>query len=123
MVCPCFLPALSADTPDDSIILHQITNIRRNRRKYRAQIAQHRALFKAAQRRFHCGQDGGNHAFLQNIFCARQINRNAAAVKDKLNQRAVAGKIRTNHGNIPIAAAGTYELHNLLSRTKDFLIR
>ena len=48
MVFPVLRPLTAPDTPDNGIILHPVTGIQRQRRQTGAQIAQHRALLKAA---------------------------------------------------------------------------
>ena len=122
MVRPVILPPISPNAPTNRIVLHQIADIRFHRRQHRAQIAQDAPLLKAAQRRIHGRQHRGNHAFLQNILCAGQVHRNAAAVECQIHKTLISSKICAHDRNIPVTATAPHQFHNLLRRSQTLLI-
>ena len=123
MICPLLRPFISSDCPDNGIIFHTIAQILLQGRKRRAQIAQYTSLIEVTQRRIQGIEHRGNYTFLQDILCARLIQRDSHPVKYHIHQRQVRCHISADHRNIPIAVPISHKLQNLLRSSQTFLPR
>ena len=123
MVDPFLQPQLPPDSPDNGIVFHQVAGIRIQRGQTGAQVTQHIALIEAGQRRLQSIDHRGNHIFLQNILRAGLIHRDMEPVENQADQGQIDTGVGEYHGNIPVSAAASHQLQNLLGSRHALHIR
>ena len=105
MVFPFPGPPDAPDVPEEGIVFQQIAGVRVHAGQGRAQIAEDTALVIVAEGGIQCGEDGGNHALLQNILGAGLVDRDVHSGKNQAHQGLILPHVRADQGDIPVAAA------------------
>ena len=105
VVFPFSSPPDAPDVPEEGIVFQQIAGVRVHAGQGRAQIAEDTALVIVAEGGIQCGEDGGNHALLQNILGAGLVDRDVHPGKNQAHQGLILPHVRADQGDIPVAAA------------------
>ena len=114
------VPFFAPDAPEDGIIFQSVADLRLHGRQEGFEIAQDLLLLQPLHRGVQGREDRGNGGLFQNVIGAAQINRQAAPVEDQRQDPLVA-RVRGDDADVPIAASGADQRHDLLRRALAFV--